>query len=90
MNLYLLIHPYPHTSKLLILFPSPGGRGVRGEGGNLCNIMRLAHTPKPFAGWRKDLCGCLCPAGEVGRGSECLRRWNPPRMAYAFKWEWPT
>jgi len=44
---------YPHTSKLLILFPSPGGKGVRGEGRNLCNINRLAHTLKPPAFWSR-------------------------------------
>ena len=41
------------TCKLLILFPSPSGRGVRGEGGNLRTIKRLAHTPTPSAFWSR-------------------------------------
>jgi hypothetical protein len=36
-----------------LLFPSPGGRGVRGEGRNICNINRLAKTLKPSAFWRR-------------------------------------
>jgi hypothetical protein len=32
----------------LILFPSPEGRGVRGEGGNLCIIMGLAMKHSTF------------------------------------------
>jgi len=49
-------HKPPHTSKSLISFPSPGGRGVRGEGRDLRHIKRLAHTLKPSAGsalWRR-------------------------------------
>ena len=74
------------TFKLLILFPSPGGRGVRGEGRNLPNIKRLARTLKSSA-----YCGrtCVDTYAPQGRGVEGegrrarmpprpLRR-NPPR-----------
>jgi len=51
------------TCKLLILFPSPGGRGVRGEGRNLCNIKRLASTLTPSAFWRR-----VCAATDAPHG----------------------
>jgi len=38
-----------HTiCKTLILFPSPGGRGVRGEGRNPCIIKSLALNQNPL------------------------------------------